>query len=122
TGTYTENLTVDKELIFIGAGDGATFLDGGEADRVFTMTAAVSLSDLTLQHGRTLDGGGAISTTFPLTLTSMAVMSNTAVDAKGGGIFAAGPVVIISTTFTANDGTYPGGAIYSKGSSLIVTN
>jgi predicted outer membrane repeat protein len=127
-GTYTENLTVDKALTFVGEGAASTFVDGGGTDRVFTMTAEVSLADLTIQNGRTLDGGGGISTTFPLTLTSMAVMSNTAVgavgaNANGGGIFAAGPVVIINTTFTANDGgTDYGGAIYSQGSSLTLTN
>ena len=61
-------------------------------DRVFTMTAAVSLSALTVQNGVAADaGGGGIQSNSALTLTNVTVYSNTA--QWGGGAYVEGASV-----------------------------
>ncbi|MBK8048820.1 MAG: hypothetical protein IPK16_17890 [Anaerolineales bacterium] len=55
-----------------------TIVDANGAGRVFTSDVDISLSDLTVQNGKTNanDGGGS-STLGALTLTNVTVFSNT---------------------------------------------
>ncbi len=84
-GTYIENLTVDKDLTFVGAGADVTFVDGGGAGRVFESTSfsKLILSNLTVQNGVAPStpvpqpGGGIYVPDNGLSLFGVHVISNT---------------------------------------------
>jgi hypothetical protein len=102
-GTYTENITVNKDLTFVGAGAGVTILDGGYgagctgqaplSKTVVFIRSGVTMhmSDLTIQHGCVigngtpiLEGGGVHNdgTTY---LSRVIVQENMVRGPQGGG-------------------------------------
>jgi predicted outer membrane repeat protein len=151
-GTYYENLYVWHPVTLAGAGTATTIIDGGSANSVVYAPAevgAVTLSDLTIQHGWASTGGGISSwDDNVLTLQRVAVRNNngffwgagilsyhatvsitdsTIADNvmpynDGAGIRVYGGVATISgTTFSNNSTTGFGGAIAHSGY-LHVTN
>lgn len=101
--TRVENIVVDKSLTIVGAGAGATVLDGGygagckgtaplekSVVKVFS-GKTVSISDLTIQHGCMIGNGDPILEGAGLdnhgttTLTRVIVQSNTVIGRLGGG-------------------------------------
>jgi methionine-rich copper-binding protein CopC len=115
-------------LTIQGAGAGSTFIDANDVDRVLHITGAttVTLADLTLRNGATdddgttsgqaLGGGILISGAADVTLTNVAVTSNTATgvagvsngsagqDAYGGGIAIANAGASLTLTDTSMTG------------------
>jgi hypothetical protein len=85
-GTYYENVTIDRDVVIVGAGAASTILDGNGSitnQRVMTVTVdqEVSISGLTIQNGVAITpshGGGGIMTRGYLTLTSVILTSNAA--------------------------------------------
>ena len=116
-GTYTEHLTVNKSLTFIGAGAGSTIVDGGNTDSVFSITSGdVSISDLTVQRGNSSSSGGGIYAAGQLTLTNVAVLSSTA--GNGGGAYAGGAATLSGGLFqnnTCTGASCDGGGLYAYG-------
>ncbi|MBN1995846.1 MAG: hypothetical protein JW953_24380, partial [Anaerolineae bacterium] len=102
-GTYNENVTItNKALTFVGAGMGSTIVDGGGAGRVFSSTSDLALADLTVQNGSATSGdGGGLYTAAVLTLTNVAVLSNTA-SLDGGGVYAGGAAMLSGGLFQNN--------------------
>ena len=79
-GAYPEQVTVGtKVLTFIGAGAGSTLVDGSNRGASFSITAAsATFASLTIQNGYVIsDSGGGIYAAGALTLTNVAVLSNT---------------------------------------------
>lgn len=117
-GIYAENLNVTKSLIILGEGALNTIIDGGGAGRVFTGTAPVALSDVTIRNGAISDfssagWGGGIFSSSVLTLTNVRVVSNSAY--AGGGIAAHGygtVLVLKNSEVISNVSTNGGGGIY----------
>jgi parallel beta-helix repeat protein/predicted outer membrane repeat protein len=129
------DIDITTPMTILGAGAGATILDGGEApigsppnvlamDRLFEIhpTAGnVSIARLTLQGGWSAENGGALYNASPGTvrLESVAIRDSFS-EAEGGGIFHdAGRLVITGTTAApstvANNTARGGGGIYSTG-------
>jgi len=108
---YTENLTIDFSLKILGAGPGATIIDGGAAGTVVTISntgAHVTLSKLTIRNGigRSTVGGG-INNGGTLTINDSTISGNTDVGNKehagsGGGIFNGGTLTISNSTLSGN--------------------
>lgn len=120
-GVYPSNETqIDKPLTVVGAGQANTFLDGGSTSRVLYVTAAATLSDLTIRNGRisdtsgnlfTMSGGGILSNTS-LTLRNT-TLSNNSVTGSGGAIFHLGVLTVEDSRIIGNSADGNGGAIYS---------
>ena len=85
-GTYTENLTLTKNLTLKGAGLNSTILDGNFANRVLDVGAGlvIQVSGMTLQNGKATNAaGGGIRNNGTLTLTNVSVSKN---QASGGTV------------------------------------
>ena len=80
--TYTENLTITISLKILGSGAKTTILDGGSVGGVVTIssaTAHVTLSGVTITHGKPFRRGGAgITNNGVLMLLRSAVSGNLA--------------------------------------------
>ncbi len=92
-GTYTENVTIDRSVTIRGAGEGETLIDGGDAGRVITIAAGVTvvMEDLAIANGfitaPALDAaalGGGIYNEGDLTLRRVTVRDNVAQGGNGG--------------------------------------
>ncbi len=83
-GTYTENLSIDRDLVMHGSGMVSTTLDGnGDVTNQRVISIAtnvrVSISDVTIQNGHAASGvygGGGIWNRGALTLTNVALINN----------------------------------------------
>lgn len=84
-GTYVENVFVDRSVTIEGQGAGV-IIDGGKAGAVLTVDTdfIVSIANLTLRNGSSIDGGG-ISNDGTITVTNCIIQNNEATDAQGGG-------------------------------------
>ena len=135
-GTYTltlgSQLTIDKSLTVGGAGSEGTVIQsatepGVAFHRVFVIEsgATVTISGLTIRHGRVTGFGGGIHNSGTLTLTNSTVSDNIARDpfgGNGGGIFnRSATLALTNSTFSGNTATLQGGGIFSNGT-LTITN
>ena len=148
TGTYTENVTIDKDLTLQGGGAAATIVDGNGSGSVFTVgdNASVTLADLTITNGNayygggiynegtlmvknstvsgnTSDWGGGISNYYyygTLVVENSTVSGNTAND-TGGGILNgyAGTVTVENSTVSGNTSDWWGGGILNYGTVTV---
>jgi parallel beta-helix repeat protein len=123
-GSYGENITIDKDLTIIGAGDdggGGTNLTGTGGGSVVTVGKGiiVALQDLRTSDGSTPNEGGGITNQGTLSLTGCTVTENTSTS-DGGGIFNnGGTLTMTDCTISGNrtDGN-GGGGIISFGGTL----
>jgi hypothetical protein len=120
-GIFAGNLTIDRGLTLIGAGDGNgagnTILQGtGTFPAVFIDDLADSV---TLQHlritanGNSSNFGGGIRSSFQLELIACTVTGNTA--SYGGGIYNGGTLILTESVITDNVATELGGGIFNVG-------
>jgi hypothetical protein len=128
-GTYYENLVVNENLDFYGAGMNATILDGGSAGQViYDGSYNLLLMDMTIRNGYypTGTGGGISHWGGTLTMNRVKVTDNIA--HTGGGIFSNGLLNMTdcmingnqAVTDGANDGT--GGGIFLQSSNTANLN
>jgi len=118
-GAATINLTTTK-TISAGTtidGGGLITLDAGGGRRHFLVNAGVSLglSNLTIQNGSQVGGGGAIDNSGDLTISRVTFTDNrsTGNNDDGGAIeHNAGTLTISNSTFSRNYCGDNGGAIY----------
>lgn len=122
-GSYSGNLTFDKNLNVQGAGAERTAIVGGQPVVTILPGAEVSLSSVAIRNGAYVNpvdvalytGGGGIQNFGTLTLTDSVVSGNTAAGAKvattndydrggyGGGIFnSCGALTLIHSTLSGN--------------------
>jgi hypothetical protein len=121
-GIYLENVLLDKNLSFYGAGMDATILDGNSAGTVITnYSYALAIQDMTIRNGRSAgnSGGGIGHWGTSMTLTRVKVTGNSA--RLGGGIVSSGPLTMTDCVVRENNTTYDpngsGGGIYIQGTS-----
>ena len=123
SGTYFENVQIDKSLAVKGAGAGDTIVDGQQLGSVFTIGRSnpdvdVALSGMTVQGGTgspveifpeyTAPCGGGILSYGTMRLKDSIISGNTAI--YGGGIFNNyGTVTITGSTISGNTAQYNGG-------------
>jgi hypothetical protein len=124
SGTLTPvtPLPVITDALIIDATDRSFVVDGGGAFRVFSATAPLTLTHLTIQNGLALeaDGGGAY---FGATaeLTDVTIRANATMGAnRGGGAYFAGPATVRGGLFIGNDAGQAGGAYFE--STAVVSN
>lgn len=111
--TYNDHITVDRNVTITGAGATTTIVDGTNSDTVFTINAGmtVTLSGVTIQHGKNNNGGGGIANHGSLTLADSVVTTNSAGD--GGGILTDGSALTLTNSaVSGNTSTSSGGGIF----------
>lgn len=126
SGTYYENVQIDKSLSMSGAETGSTIVDGSSGGSVFTIgknsrNIDVALSRMSIQGGSGTSseggsrGGGILNHGY-LTLSDSSVSGNDAY--KGGGIYNTGALNIYSSSVSANTAYY-GGGIYNDFNGIL---
>jgi hypothetical protein len=118
-------LPVNAGVSIIGSGVSTLTINGGGADRIFTIAAGhtVSISGLTLTDGGNVANGGAILSDGNLTLDHVAITSNTAT-AAGGGIYEDGGSLTITASTIANNSinavdNAAGGGVFAASSTVL---
>lgn len=126
SGTYTEsNIIVSKDnLIIRGAGVNETIVQAADlsppqapdAGRVFAIDSGsnVTIEQMTIQHGFTVDPGGGILNEGTLTLNNCQIKNN-ATGGNGGGISNSddGNLTINNCSMSGNLASQRGGAIHN---------
>ena len=125
-GTYNEHsLPVTQAISPItisGAGAGATIVDGGAADSVFSVSAGANATfqNLTIRNGHANAGGG-IRNDGSVTLTATILTGNVA-DTYGGAVVNAASATLTvqnGSILKGNSVTGNGGAIHSQGTVTV---
>ena len=126
-------LSIDKSLFISGLGANNLTISGNNESRVFLIDdgdannqATVSISELTIADGNTIDGsqpeinGGGIFNQENLLLFNSAVTNNEA--GNGGAIFSdSGSRIEVQTSLISNNSGSTG-AIFNRGSGLITNS
>lgn len=123
-GTYAERLNVPIDATITGAGADKTIVDGGNRGTVVSTGAGVTLANLTVQHGKTIDCGAGIVNSGSLTAYRVTITANTAANSdvgsgQGGGVCNFGTLRLIESTVSANTAEEAGG-IFSVGNGLLI--
>jgi len=118
---FTDQVSIEIDLTFIGAGEEGTVIDGQDTTRLFNSTANLTLESMTLQDANstgmddcinTWEDGGAVCVNGTASLRSTRFLNN--YSGEYGGAVAAGEVRIASSVFTGNEGLYVGGAVATE--------
>ncbi|MEM1093376.1 MAG: choice-of-anchor Q domain-containing protein [Bacteroidota bacterium] len=130
---HTEaGITVNKDLTIRGQAANATTIQAAATratagNRVFTIpgSATVTLTDMTIRHGRVSSGnGGGVRNAGTLTLEQVAVVDNNdntnGFDIGGGGIFNSGTLTIRRSLVANNVSIREAGGIFSSGTLTLV--
>src|SRR5262249_28013771 len=118
----TGDLDIADDITIVGAGAGATIIDGLASDRVFDIHSGnVSMSGLTITDGCESSGGGIQDTGGSLSLNRCALVNNRAASVHGGAISDLGATLSLTgCAFDGNIAAQHGGAIDSPGVNLTV--
>ncbi len=133
-GTYTEpELTVNKDLTFLGAGAAATIiqahaLENTATHRVFYINYSkiVTIKDVTIRHGKKSGAGGGIKNKGTLTLTNSTICNNSTTGSysSGGGIHNIyGTLTVTNSTICNNaapGSSSWGGGFLNQGTSTFI--
>jgi len=118
---FEEQVSIEIDLIFIGAGEEGTVIDGQDTTRLFNSTANLTLESMTLQDANSTDmpdcisdyeDGGAVCVNGTASLRSTRFLNNYSDDY--GGAVAAGEVRIASSVFTGNEAKNYAGAVVTE--------
>lgn len=114
-------LTSKGNVTIVGPGAGKLIIDGDNDSRILNVSdfadntdSPISISGLSLLHGKVADGGGALRSKESLTLKNVVVSGNTA--SSGGGVFVSGTlagtkVTVSNSLVTSNYATNFGGGL-----------
>ena len=126
---FLEGITVDKEITIVGA-EGIK-ISGNDLARVFKVTdgATLTLNDVTICDGAAEKGAGVyVDAGATLNANDVTFIDNVAVK-RGGAIYSEGTVNVDTAVFDKNDITFRsanddngGAAIYNNGGTLTVNN
>ena len=126
TISLSSTLDINKPLTIDGPGAAALTIDGNNATQIFNIDDGnpatflpVSISGLTLAHGRSSGTGGAIYTRENLTLTGDTLTGNSA--NGGGAIHNDGTLTVSFSTLSGNTAIAAGGGIFN-GRALIISS
>jgi uncharacterized repeat protein (TIGR01451 family) len=129
TETYTESITINKNITLLGDGAENTIIQAATApgiatNRVVTVTAGVNttIEGLTIRYGNTVNGGG-IFNLGTLTLTHIILSENHATAAGGGTINWSGSnATLTNVIFSGNSAGNEGGGLFNYESNPTLTN
>ncbi len=122
----TGDLDIHGSVTIKGKGAGVTIIDGGNLDRVFDIFSGnVSLTGLTIQHGRAfVAGGGLMNEGAKVSLTNVSLLNNVAfgID-NGNGVNGSGGGATGNPGGAGVEGTVAeGGAIMNGAGKLTIKN
>ena len=124
-GTYSETLTIDKNLTLVGAGSTLTTLQpAASGQRVITVTAGhnLSLENMTVTGGNLASGvgGGVLVEGSSLSLDTCIFSLNSA--NSGGAVYQAGNGMVTASQSQFNSNTAnatDGGGLFAEGSASV---
>lgn len=131
---FVSGLVLQDEVTIIGAGAATTILDGNGAGQIFSANATASLSNMTIQNGRTettetgLTGGAAIfvNASSVTTVDNCILKDNTVFGqfiARGGAIHNSGQLLLSNSTVSNNrvqaSDHADGGGLFNSGTVII---
>jgi CSLREA domain-containing protein len=98
-------------------------VDGGGAFRVFSATAPLTITNLTIENGLGLIGrGGGAYFGAAAVLTDVTFRNNSASSTNGGGgAYFEGPAAVTGSLFMDNDAGYAGGAYFQSTATISGT-
>jgi len=116
----TSRLEITTPMTIEGPGADVVTIDGGNATGLFAIDtvvpgAPVTISGLTLTHGRAGDGGAIFSDDALLTVRDSVITGNTATSTGGGITGRDGGLVISGTRITDNTAGHYGGGVHYNG-------
>ena len=120
--TFTERITVTKNLTFSVFNNGNATINGNSAGQIVTINSGLNVifNNIKFINGAgTGTAAGAIKNSGTLTLNNCIFTNNKATN--GGALYNTGTLIINNCTFTSNNATTSGGAIYNTGL-LNITN
>ncbi len=124
-GTYTEQITVGKNLTISGENRATAIIDGNSTGRVVTVEGAITLTidNLTFENGSDAAGGGIYTSNSTVTLNSVIIRDSQATTDHGGAIFTeAGTIQLVETTLSNNSAAVDGGAVYTEAGTVTITS
>jgi CSLREA domain-containing protein len=149
SGSNAGDVDLGRAVTIVGTGESGTFLDAsGLSDRVFDVTADVSLRHVTLLGGGHVERGGVVRATVgSLDLRRSTIIGGRADDGgavavgeaatasidrswivdsratdRGGGLFLRGATIISRSTISGNRAVGGGGAFVGPSASLMIGN
>jgi hypothetical protein len=118
TGTYTETITIDKELTLIGFGADATIINQG---RIVVSSATVRIYDLAITNGYDDSGGALLNTMGVVTLGYTSILSSHA--NSGGGIYNYQGTLVLDHSIVADNSVVQyGGGIFNNVGSVSISH
>jgi nitrous oxidase accessory protein NosD len=119
-GTFSGDVTIDRDLTIVGGGADATVLQGtGTASVVQVSANTVELENLHVTGGASMYGSGIENAGSTLTLRNALVSENKA-GFFGGGIFNNDVLLLIASEVRGNEAA-TGGGIYNNGAGTTLT-
>ncbi len=128
TGTITlttGELALNKELAIAGPGANVITVSGNHASRVFSISATVAISGLTVTDGTADFGGGIRNLGGALTVVECLIHGNYAHDEGGGIDNSGGQLTVLDSVVSGNTvgpGEVFGGGIHSLNGALTIIN
>ena len=116
-------LAITTNITIAGPGSSQLTVSGGNAVGVFTVGSSltVTISGLTISNGKATNGGGIYINNGHLTVENCTFTGNQA-SSDGGAIYSnanPGSFTVTNSTFTNNTATSQGGAIWAQGTFTI---
>lgn len=123
-GTFNENIAIAREIVISGSGTGMTTVNGGGANSVFDISAAiiVRLENMTIANGEDVFGGGVKIVDSTVMMDNVHILNNIA-NQRGGGVYnESGHVTIYNSVISSNETEgVSGGGVYQENITATLT-
>jgi hypothetical protein len=119
---------VGGTLSIISTGTLNAVIDGASSFRPLTMTtgAKLTISNITIQNGEALKGGGVYNNNGDLTISNCIITNNSAIGSvgRGGGVYSTGvggtaSLLIQNSTISLNSSSRQGAGVHSRDNNIL---